>query len=72
MQVNTDDAIVIYARACRAWYGMRATRVAKTRAQELRKRGDTSGFEAWSKVAEEVSRLQKSVGRRRNAGAKLY
>jgi len=75
MQVSTDDAVVMYARACRAWYGKRAARVAKARAQELRKRGDASGVAAWTKVAEEVSRLQKHADRperHSDAGAKLY
>ena len=75
MQVSIDDAAVIYARACRAWYGARAVRVAKSRAQELRKRGDRSGVVAWTKVAEALSRLQKYSGSpdsHRDAGAKLY
>jgi hypothetical protein len=75
MQVNQDE-IVMYARACRAWYGGRAARIARTKASDLQHRGDTSGFEAWTRVADEVTRLQSNSGargrRRRNAGSKLY
>jgi hypothetical protein len=73
MQVSQDE-IVMYARACRAWYGRRASRVAMSQAEHLRRRGDMSGVDAWTKVATEVTRLQSGSdrARRRNAAGRLY
>jgi hypothetical protein len=73
MRVGQDE-IVMYARACRAWYGRRAARVAMRQAEHLKRRGDISGVDAWTKVATEVTRLQSSGdrSRRRNASGKLY
>jgi hypothetical protein len=57
MQASLDDATAIYARACRAWYGKRAPRIVKTRIEELRRAGDFKGVEAWTQVADKLSRL---------------
>jgi hypothetical protein len=46
----------MYARACRAWYGSRAAKVARAEVQKLRKRGDLSGVEVWTKLAKELER----------------
>jgi hypothetical protein len=58
MHANLEDAAVIYARACRAWYGKRAPRIVKKRIEELRRAGDAGGVEAWMQVADKLSLLQ--------------
>jgi hypothetical protein len=57
MYVTDEEAAVIYARACRAWYGKRAPRVVKERIEELRRTGDIKGVAAWSQVANKLSQL---------------
>jgi len=54
MNIGIDDAVSMYARACRAWYGPRAAKVARAEIQKLRKRGDLSGVEVWTKLAQEL------------------
>ncbi len=54
MQIGIDDAVSMYARACRAWYGARAVKVAEAEIQKLRKRGDWSGVEVWTKLAKQL------------------
>jgi hypothetical protein len=56
MHIGIDDAVSMYARACRAWYGPRAARVARAEIQKLSKRGDRSGVEVWTKLAKELER----------------
>ena len=56
MNIGIDDAVSMYARACRAWYGARASKVARAEIQRLRKRGDWSGVEVWTKLARELER----------------
>lgn len=55
MNVSLDEAITIYAKACRAWYGPeKAVNVARQRVEQLRSRGDSDGVTVWEKVAAEV------------------
>jgi hypothetical protein len=56
MNIGIDDAVSMYARACRAWYGSRAAKVARAEIQKLRKRGDWSGVVVWTKLAKELER----------------
>jgi hypothetical protein len=56
MHIGIDDAVSMYARACRAWYGARAGKVARAEIQKLSKRGDWSGVEVWTKLARELER----------------
>lgn len=55
MQINLDDAIKMYAKACHARYGGRARKVALRRAQELRAKGDAEGVRVWERLADELS-----------------
>jgi hypothetical protein len=66
MHVSIDDAAVMYARACRAWYGRRALRVVTSKMQELEMRGDTGGAAAWGKVAVVLSQTRKPTQERRD------
>ena len=50
MHFTEEDAAVMYARACHAWYGRSAPRVVTK---------DEPGVRIWSRVAEHVSRLQR-------------
>ncbi len=54
MHIGIDDAVSMYARACRAWYGPRAAKVARAEIQKLRKRGDWSGVDVWTKLAKQL------------------
>ena len=56
MHIGIDDAVSMYARACRAWYGSRAAKVARAEIQKLRNRGDWSGVEVWTKLAKKLER----------------
>jgi hypothetical protein len=58
MEFTSDDAAVMYARACRAWYGPRAHRVVKKKIKELTRTGDHGGVKAWSQVADQLAKLQ--------------
>jgi hypothetical protein len=71
MDVNIDDAAFMYARACRAWYGKRATRIVRGRASELAKRGDNKGAAVWTKVADHLSRLDRPDRRHGASGGQL-
>jgi hypothetical protein len=44
VQIDLDDAIKMYAKACHAWYGAGARKIALKRAQELRVKGDREGI----------------------------
>jgi hypothetical protein len=52
MRVTEKDAASMYARACRAWYGRRATRVVKDTITQLRAANDESGVRMWTLIAE--------------------
>jgi hypothetical protein len=54
MWVTSEQAAEIYARFCRARYGSEALTIAKKRASELRRLGDTEGERIWNKVADEI------------------
>jgi hypothetical protein len=54
MNVSADEAVTMYARFCHAWYGRRAERVARSRLQHLRRKGDAKGVEVWEKLVREL------------------
>ena len=61
MYISSQDAAVIYARACRAWYGKSAPRVVRRRIEELRQAGDVGGVKAWAEVAFELAAAQEPI-----------
>jgi len=63
MHIGLDEAISIYAQACRAWYGNKAYAVALETAEQLRKRGDQTGATVWRRVAQEASRMPEPICR---------
>jgi hypothetical protein len=73
MEISPSEAAVIYARACRAWYGRRAAKVIAGQIRRLKHRGDSGGVAAWSKVADQLSELDAvHKPRHRAARGKLY
>jgi hypothetical protein len=58
MYISIQEAVVIYARMCRTWYGSGAKRIVTEQALALRKRGDESGSQVWQQVAAEIERLE--------------
>ena len=59
--LNLDDAIYVYARACRAWYGRKAASNALRAAAECRQRQDFEGERVWKRVSEEVEKVEDPV-----------
>jgi hypothetical protein len=55
VQIDLEDAIKMYAKACQAWYGSGARKVALRRVQELRVKGDAEGVRVWEQLAAELA-----------------
>jgi len=51
-----EDAVVMYARFCRARYGLNAYEQVKNRAKQLAQSGDFAGEKIWSEVAAEINK----------------
>jgi len=60
MWITPDEAVVMFARYCCARFGRTASQKVRTKAQELKQRGDTEGHDIWNKVAEEIEKGSKS------------
>jgi len=60
MSITADEAVVMFARYCRARLGKTASQKVRAKAQELKQRGDTDGHDIWNKVAEEIEKGSKS------------
>ena len=54
MWITTDQAAEMYARFCRARYGVNASQVAEERAAGLRRSGDAEGERVWTKVKRQI------------------
>jgi hypothetical protein len=63
MYLTLDDAIAMYARACRAWYGKKAVSVIMKTATECRQRGDLEGEVVWGRVAESIPTIGEPLYR---------
>ena len=63
MQVTSHEAVVIFARYCRARFGKGASHKARERAQALEKRGDRRGHAVWNEVADEIEKAATSRAR---------
>jgi hypothetical protein len=61
VQIDLNDAIKMYARACEAWYGDAAPRIALRRAHELRGKGDVEGVKVWERLAAELSHPERAA-----------
>lgn len=51
-----EDAVVMYARFCRARYGFNAYEKVSKRAKQLARSGDVAGEKIWSEVAAEIQK----------------
>jgi hypothetical protein len=51
-----EDAVVMYARFCRARYGFNAYERVRKRAKQLARSGDLAGERIWSEVAAEIQK----------------
>jgi len=51
-----EDAVVMYARFCRARYGFNAYARVKKRATQLALSGDLAGEKIWSEVAAQIQK----------------
>jgi hypothetical protein len=54
MWITTDQAAEMYARFCRARYGVNAKEIVEAKAAELRSSGDTEGERVWAKVKRQI------------------
>jgi hypothetical protein len=63
MWITEDEAVVIFARYCRARFGVSASRQARGKAISLRRRGDIRGHEIWNKVADEIEKGSQALSR---------
>jgi hypothetical protein len=71
MRITSDEVAVIYARACVAWYGRRASKVIADRIREMKRNGDTSGVKAWSQVAAKLP-PEGRPNRKHHLNGRLY
>jgi hypothetical protein len=55
VQIDLEDAIKMYAKACHGWYGDGARKVALRRVQEMRVQGDLEGVKVWERLAAELA-----------------
>jgi hypothetical protein len=62
MEVKFEDAVKIYAAACRAWYGPAALGKILDTVRLMEAKGDQKGVRAWLQVAMEL----QSEGARRS------
>ena len=61
---TVDDAVYIYARACRAWYGRKASDLAREKVAQFKTQGDQHGAFVWEKVENELEGLDRNPDRR--------
>ena len=54
MEIEFEDAIRIYAQACRAWYGSAALAKVLAVVRLMESKGDQQGVHAWLQVAMEL------------------
>ena len=57
MLVTEEEAATIYAKACRSWYGAKASSVVYSQIKRLMAKGDRKGVMAWQQVARALEDL---------------
>jgi hypothetical protein len=60
MTITLEEAILMYARACRAWWRHNAASQAAMKAKECARSDDQEGVGVWLRVKAEVERLDKA------------
>ena len=58
MNITLDQAIVIYARASRSWFGEKAKFKTQERIQQLAAQGDNEGVDVHERVRLNIMRLE--------------
>jgi hypothetical protein len=61
MFVTQEQAAEMYAKACRSWYGARASSVVHSQIKKLMAKGDGKGVKAWQQVARALERLSSEI-----------
>lgn len=64
MHITSHDAVVMFARYCRARLGKAASRKVRATAKALEERGDHEGHAVWNQVADEIDGGIKPVTKR--------
>ena len=55
--IPLQQAIEMYARASRSWFGRDAALKTAAKVREATERGDAEGVEVWSRVLDEIRKL---------------
>ena len=66
MWITQDEAVVMFARYCRARLGKSASHRVRAKAKVLETRGDIEGHKIWTRVADELDERAKSPSSARN------
>ena len=61
MWITEDEAVVMFARYCRARFGRSAGHRVRAKAKFLEKRGDQKGHLVWNKVADELEQPSRAI-----------
>ena len=61
MNSTSEVAAIMYARACRAWYGPRALHIVTSKIEDLRCANDPDGVRIWTQIAEQLLRPVDSL-----------
>ncbi|HEY4921741.1 MAG TPA: hypothetical protein VII40_16685 [Xanthobacteraceae bacterium] len=64
MWITSDEAVVMFARYCRARFGGGASGKVRAKAKALRKCGDVKGHDVWNQVADEIDKGTSPRSRR--------
>jgi hypothetical protein len=56
MNSTSEEAAIMYARACRAWYGPNALHIVTSKIEELQRADDLDGVRVWTQIAEQLLR----------------
>lgn len=59
MQITANEAVVMFARYCRARFGKGASKQVREKAKALKKSGDNEGHDVWNRVADEIEKGTK-------------
>jgi len=59
VNVTLDEAILIYAKASRAWFGPLALQRTEERVEMARKAGDLEGIRVWERVKRVIAELER-------------
>jgi|GEM_PF-828855 len=60
ISISIEQAIEIHAKSAISLGGNRAEKSTRERAEHCKTRGDTGGYETWTKVADTIRTLKQS------------